>query len=73
VLAADNNFFVTHGESVDADANDFFKCHDNVCADMCMCLFCLNCAVNLGAVLYTGNSTTILLAGVACEFFHVIG
>ena len=36
MLAADNNFFVTYGESVDADANDFYNCPDNVCADMCV-------------------------------------
>jgi hypothetical protein len=64
VLAADNTFFLTYSESVDADANDFSNV-TIMSARICMCLFCFNCVVNFGAALYASNScsnsTTILL------------
>jgi hypothetical protein len=64
LAAADNTFFLTYSESVHPNATHFSN-FTIMFAPICVCLFCFNCVVNVGAALYAGNlcsnSTTVLL------------
>ena len=62
VLTPDNTFFLVNNESIGADANYFFKCHDDVCTDVC--LFGCKCIVDAAVC---SHSTTILL--ILCASF----
>ena len=62
VLAPDNTLFLVNSESIGADANYFFKCHDDVCEDAC--LFCCKCNVDAAAGNVCPNSASTLLVRV---------